>query len=481
MIAVVFFVITGFCNGEKKFTLSRDSTVKKDSVFFQDDPIAASLDSLSRLNFFESGYDVIKSPNYNFAPDSIPWYSDKEMADRMGKLDAQTPFGLQYNEIVKQYIALYAQRKRELTSRILGLSCLYFPMIEKILDRYNMPLELKYLAVVESALNPLACSKAGAKGLWQFMYTTGKLYNLQETSYIDDRNDPVKSTIAACEFLKSLYQTFGDWQLAIAAYNCGPIEVSKAIRRSGGKVNFWLIRPYLPRETQGYVPAFIAVNYVMNYATSHNIYPVMPIATYFDVDTVCVRQQLSLKQISTYLNIPLQELSYLNPCYKLGVIPYSNEGCYTVCLPVSKVGTYVTNEDAIYNLVKKDTLTSQQIIAMQGTMADVEYHRVRRGEHLNTIANRYHCSVRQLKEWNGLSSSNVHAGQHLMVYISHSKKKYGKNKSRSQKSYYTIRQGDTLNHISESTGVPVVTIKNLNHIDASTVLTPGKKILLVSN
>src|SRR3984957_9862969 len=200
------------------------------STTFQDDPIVASLDSLAHLNFFEKGYDVVTSPNYHFNPDSIPWYSDKEFADRMAKLDGQSPFGLQYNDVVKPYIALYAIHRRQLTSRILALSKLYFPMMEQMLDKYKMPLELKYLAVVESAMNPTACSKTGARGLWQFMYTTGKLYNLQVTSYVDERNDPYKSTVAACQYLNYLHGMFNDWQLALAAYNCGPMEVTKAIR-----------------------------------------------------------------------------------------------------------------------------------------------------------------------------------------------------------------------------------------------------------
>jgi len=469
--------------GPGKDSLSKVSTI------LQDDPIAASLDSLSQLNFFEKGYDVISSPNYHFSADSVPVYSQKEIEDRFSKLDAQSPFGLQYNNIVQDYITMYAVRKRQLTSRVLALGRLYFPMMEQILDRYKMPLELKYLAVVESALNPTACSRTGARGLWQFMYTTGKLYNLGVTSYVDERDDPYKETIAACEYLKFLYGMFGDWQLAIAAYNCGQGEISKAIRRSGGKTNFWAIRPYLPKETQGYVPAFIAVTYVMNYATSLNISPSLVNATYFDVDTVCVHQQLSFSQISSYLNVPMATLSFLNPCYKLGVIPNSTDGNpYTMCLPVSKAGTFVANESKIYSLAKKDTLTSQQIIALQDNSPQVEYYRVKRGEHLSTIANRYHCTVRELKEWNGLASNNVEPGQHLTVYINRSHKGSSSSSSASTvasakkgKKDYIIQQGDTLWHISQATGVSVAELKKINHFGASYSLTPGTRIKLSSN
>jgi len=462
----------------------------KDTLTLKDDPIAAALDSLSHLNFFEKGYDVVKSSNYHFSADSIPEYSDAEYADRFTKLDANTPFDLQYNNVVKQYILMYAHHK-QMTSRILALSKLYFPKIEQILDRYKMPLELKYLAVVESALNPTACSRTGARGLWQFMYTTGKLYNLQVNSYVDERNDPIKSTIAACQFLKFLYDMFGDWQLAIAAYNCGPMEVSKAIRRSGGKVNFWAIRPYLPKETEGYVPAFIAVNYIMNYATAHNIYPSIPIETYFDVDTVTVHHELTFPQISAYLNIPITEVAYLNPCYKLGVVPYSTDGCYTLCLPIPKVGKFVANEDMIYNMAKKDTLTSQQILAMNESSPQVEYIRVRNGEHLSTIANRYHCTIRELKEWNGLVSVNVKPGQHLTVYVSRGRHSAASNtavataskkttKPAIPKGIYVVQNGDTLWHISQATGISIAQLKKYNHLSETAKLAPGTKIKLTS-
>lgn len=446
-----------------------------------DDPIAANLDSLSALNFFEKGYDAVKSPNYNFKADSIPVYSEKEILDRFSKLDDQTPFDLQYNPVVKEYIDLYAVRKKQLTSRVLALSRLYFPLMEEILDRYKMPLELKYLAVVESALNPTACSKCGARGLWQFMYTTGKLYNLGVSSYVDERNDPYKETVAACEYLKFLYGMFNDWQLVIAAYNCGPGEISKAIRRSGGKTNFWAIRPYLPKETQNYVPAFIAVNYVMHYATSLNIAPSIVNATYFDVDTVAVHQELSFSQISSYLNVPLETIQYLNPSYKLGVVPNSADGSYKICLPKAKAGTFITNEKTIYALSRKDTLTSSQLLAMQESSPQVEYYRVKRGEHLSTIASRYHCTVRELKEWNGLASNSVEPGQHLTIYTSrghHANSNIASSNKKSNRKEYVVQAGDTLWHISQTTGVSIATLKKLN---PGTNLLVGSKIRLSSN
>jgi len=275
-------------------------TTKKDSsvTTFEDDPIASMLDSLANLPYFEkakkkSNLQKRIVGKYHFTADSIPQYDDKVYAERLAKLDYQSPFDLSYNDAVKQYILLYSVRKRELVSRIMAMSKLYFPMFEQLLDKYNLPLELKYLAVVESALNPDARSRTGARGLWQFMYTTGKMYNLTVNSYVDERSDPYKSTVAACEYFQYLYDTFGDWQLVLAAYNSGPGTVSRAIRRSGGKMNYWAIRPYLPKETQGYVPAFIAVNYVLNYTAEHNIFSDTPNKTFFQVDTVKIKQQLS--------------------------------------------------------------------------------------------------------------------------------------------------------------------------------------------
>ena len=305
----------------------------------QDDPIAAALDSLDKLNLFEKGYAHInypKNPKYNFPKDSVPRYDDMVYESRLAKIDAASPFDLQYNSVVKGYIEMYTLRKRELVSRMMALSQFYFPMFEEQLDKYNLPLELKYLAICESALNPMAKSRAGAMGLWQFMYPTGKIYGLKVSSYVDDRCDPYKSTIAACEYFKYLYGLFGDWQMVLAAYNGGPGTVNRAIRRSGGKKTYWEIRPFLPKETQGYVPAFIAVNYVMSYTSEHNMYSAIPKKTFLTVDTVHVKKQISFTQISAILDIPVEELEYLNPSYRKDVIPVLPEETSCLTLPANK-------------------------------------------------------------------------------------------------------------------------------------------------
>jgi len=481
---------------------------------FQDDPIAAALDSLAMVKYFDKG--LIKPPSANlnkfhFTPDSIPRYDDGVYEARLQKLDAESPFDLQYNNAVKGYIELYAVRKRDLVSRALGLSQLYFPMIEQLLDKYNIPLEMKYLCIVESAMNPRVRSRAGAMGLWQFMYTTGILYDLKVTSYVDERCDPYKSTVAACEYLHFLYEMFGDWQLVLAAYNSGPGSVNKAIRRSGGKHTFWEIAPYLPRETQGYVPAFIAVNYVMRNTAEHNLYSSIPKRSFYEVDTVKIKQQVSFEQLSAILGIPVEEIEFLNPEYKKGVIPYSSDKPYTLTLPAGKVGSFVTNEQAIYNYLKKEKPSSQDVMAMQEVM---EVYTVKKGEHLNTIANKYKCTIYDLKLWNNLKTNYVKPGQQLTVYINKIGNNSGGVQPLQQKSassaavtipvsqpvtkpavvqapaaqqsgqgavsgqprYYTIGKGDTLWEIAKKTGSTIDVIKRLNNFGDKYMLLPGQKI-----
>lgn len=467
----------------------------KDIPVFEDDPIASMLDSLALENYFEKALAKPKTNKFKFAPDSIPVYEEAVYESRLAKIDAETPFSLEYNPSVKNYIELYSKRKRALVSRVIGMSQLYFPMIEQMLDKYNIPLEMKYLAIVESAMNPRVRSRAGAMGLWQFMYGTGKMYNLKVTSYVDERCDPYKATQAACEYLRFLYDMFGDWEMVLAAYNSGPGTVNKAIRRSGGKNTYWEIRPYLPRETQGYVPAFIAVNYVMRYSSEHNLYSSVPKRAFFEVDTVKVKQQISFEQISAVLDIPIDEVRFLNPQYKKDIIPYSANDPYALCLPTDKIGSFVTNEQAIYNYLKKENPTSQDILAIQEVK---RVHTVRRGEHLSLIANRYKCTIYDLKQWNNLKSNSLRAGQKLTVYINKlpssetqsvltkeppakskvENDKSSSNQNTSDSKYYTIKNGDTLWEIAQKAGTTMEEIKRLNNFGAKHILHPGDKIRL---
>ena len=407
-----------------KKTITLSALVIGSSMFAQntltitDNPVAAMLDSLANQKILEKALAkpvYPKTNKYKYTEDSIPRFEDFVYESRLAKLDANSPFDLVYNPHVKGFIELYAIRKRTLVSRMMGLSQLYYPMFEEVFDKHNIPLELKHLAVIESALNPNARSRCGATGLWQFMYPTGKMYGLNVDSYIDERSDVYKATEAAAEYLSSLYKMFGDWQMVLAAYNAGPGTISKAIRRSGGKKTYWEIRPFLPTETQAYVPAFIAANYVMNYPTEHNIYASAPRKTYFEVDTAVVKEPMSFEQISAALDVPVEEVIYFNPQYRKNMIP---AGGNALTLPKEKIGTFISNETEIYAAIK-----SQKLVAQESTLAVKEIqktHTVRNGEKLSTIARKYGVTIADLKSWNYIGKKGVKAGKKLVVYVKES-------------------------------------------------------------
>jgi membrane-bound lytic murein transglycosylase D len=389
-----------------------------------DNFILAALDSLSTLKYFESNENTVCRLNenkYNFLPNFIPSYPDSVYYYRMQRLDVGSPINLTYNSYVRMFIDMYANKKRGTTSRVLGLAQMYFPMFEQQLDKYNVPLELKYLAIVESALNAKARSRVGAGGLWQFMYYTGKVYGLEVTSYVDDRNDPLKATVAACRHFNDLYNMYHDWLLVLAAYNSGPGNVNKAIRRSGGKMTFWEIMPYLPRETRDYVPAFIAVNYVMAYSNEHNIYPVMPKILYHETDTVAVHQPLTLGILSDKLKLNISELEFLNPTFRTGFIPATPDNPFFIRLPQKSIADFINNEPSIYAYYQLKGYDASQFKLQDNT--DYDYvtkkvtHKVRKGETLATIARKYDCSTSEIKKWNKLKRSSVAKGQTLKIYV----------------------------------------------------------------
>jgi membrane-bound lytic murein transglycosylase D len=353
-------------------------------------------------------------------------------------------------------------------------------MFEEVLDKYNIPLELKHLAVIESALIPYARSHAGATGLWQFMYPTGKMYGLNVTSYIDERCDPYKATVAAAEYLKSLYGMFHDWQMVLAAYNAGPGTISKAIRRSGGKKTYWEIRPYLPTETQGYVPAFIAANYVMTHGAEHNIYPAVPRKTYFEVDTVVVKTQMSFEQISQALDVSTEEILYFNPQYRKNIIP---AGGYALCLAKNKIGVFLSNEQAIYAAIdaqKKEGVVVESLAEVKKT------HTVRSGEKLSTIARKYGVTVADLKTWNYVGKKGLRPGKKLVIYVreqkmvdpkiavkpdanlasvntpASSKLVADNNSGKTQFITHKVKKGETLSGVAQKYGVSINDIKELN-------------------
>jgi len=400
-------------------TLRSDSTARK-SKLVEDDAVVAMLDSLANLKVFSDAASphALKYPAWTtYTETDIPLFPDSVYAARIAVMNENSPFEYVYNNEVKKFIELYAIRKRKLTARILGLSEVYFPLFEEQLDRFNMPLELKYLAVIESALNPVANSRAGAKGLWQFMYGTGKVYGLKVSSYVDDRYDPFKATIAACEHLQDLYDIYGNWSLALAAYNSGAGNVNKAIRRSGGMKNFWSIHRYLPRETRSYVPAFIAASYVLAYANEHKIFPVDPGILYYEVDTVTVKHPLTFDQLSEMLNIPWDEISFLNPAYKKGVIPATPEVPYKLRLRKKYIGDFINNESSLYAFRTKKYLSEDaSLSAVYASYRETQQYTVKKGETMASIAKKFHMSVPELKSLNNLSKNYVKPKQKIFVY-----------------------------------------------------------------
>lgn len=322
---------------------------------------------------------------------------------------------LPYNDIVRNYIILYSEKMPTKMSQILGLCQYYMPIFEEVLNRYDMPEELKAMAVIESALNPLAVSRAGAKGMWQFMYSTAKIYGLHIDSFVDERMDPVKSAEAAAQYLQDSYEIFGDWNLAIASYNCGAGNVNKAIRRSGGSRAFWDIYPYLPRETRGYVPAFVGALYTMTYYKEHGIRP-EAIEMPAHVDTFKINKMLHLKQVRDLTGAPLEELKNLNPQYRHEIVP-GNEREYILRIPYTYTNAFIEHEDSMYVHNSAEYFNPVTIKKIKdGGDGERIVYRVKSGDNLGRIASRHRCTVAQIKRWNDLKSNNIRVGQRLVIY-----------------------------------------------------------------
>jgi len=353
-LALLFASAMAFSEGKKDLKDKSDVDSSSIEVYMFDYPMLRNCDSIYAEGFISEEELHPWSFVYQFKDDSIPAYLDTTYSIRLQKMDIKSPFSFQYNEAVRNMILFYSNRRPALIRKAQITKELYFPLFEEMLDKYQLPMELKYLAVVESALNPKAKSRVGARGLWQFMPGTGRLYGLHVNSKIDDRMNIYKATEAACQHFSDLYARYHDWNLVLAAYNAGPGNVNKAIRRAGTSTDYWAIRPYLPRETRSYVPAFIAVNYLMQYSDAHNIkYEKNPEMNYYSLDTVYVHEKMTFSQIADWLEMDVRDIEKLNTQYKKKYIPSSTTKSYVLTLPNSKIGEFILNKELIISGIKR--------------------------------------------------------------------------------------------------------------------------------
>jgi membrane-bound lytic murein transglycosylase D len=504
------------------FVASEDSVFSdevSDSLLFENSPtpdedlndiFSEKMDSLGNSWYIKHLFHLDDSEN-DFSevyPKNLP---DSVYINRLEEIEQVVD--LSYNNTVKNFIVLYTEKRRDLVEVMLGMSAYYFPMFEEELDRQNMPLELKYLPVIESALNPKAMSRVGANGLWQFMYGTARQMGLEITSFVDERRDPVKSTEAAVKYFKYLYKTYGDWYLAIAAYNCGPGNVNRAIRRAGGKRNYWEIYYRLPRETRGYVPAFIAATYAMNYYKEHNLQPrlpEMPIQT----DTVFVHDYLHFNQLEATLNIEKEQLRMLNPMFRRDVIPAKSGKPYPLVLPNEKIMAFIDLDTTVFahereKYFPNNTLQSPtSATANYFTPADVEgkakiIYTVKSGDNVGFISEWFNVPASDLRYWNNINRNLIRVGQKLVVYVAEDQKeKYerinsmtfaqkqasiGKSTGAAPKpaprnldpnyEYYTVRSGDTIWEIAKRyAGISPNDILKLNNLSNRSKLSIGQKL-----
>ena len=458
-------------------------------------------DSLLHLWYKNTMIDDFDPVN-EYDMDSVRFTSNVSDAEMMRRLAAMNSFiTLPYNDVVKNYIIQYSERMTTRMGRVMGLSTYYFPIFEDILLRYGLPQELKYMAIIESMLNPVATSRAGARGIWQFMYQTGTSYGLEINSYVDERLDVEKAVDAAARYLRDAYRTFGDWALAISSYNCGAGNVSKAIRRADGKRDYWSIYPYLPRETRNYVPAFVAAMYAMTYYREYGIVPQMT-GVPAQTDTFMIRRNLHFDQIEAVVGVPKEDLQNLNPQYVNDIIPGNNHP-YVLKLPYTWTARFLdANRDTLY-AYKADSLVNGRILQDQrkssgkstgkssgGSSSQQRIaYKVKSGDYLGKIASKYGVTVAQIKSWNRLKSNNIQIGQTLYIYrnggpvISQGSTGGSSSSSSSSSSkpktvIYTVKSGDSLYKIAKNyPGVSAEDIKKANGL-SSDAIRAGQKLTI---
>lgn len=432
------------------------------------------LASLYNNDLFEDLYGSVTQ--MEFTPVDYEELPTELLKQRLEELNARTPFHVEYNPSLESVIKGYLKNRRATFGRLMALSDYYFPMFEEEMARQGLPMEMKYLAIIESALDPTATSRVGAKGLWQFMFQTGKIFGLDVNSYVDERCDPLMATEAAAKYLNSLYKSLGDWDLALAAYNSGPGNVSKAIRRSGGKTNYWNIREFLPRETAGYLPAFFATMYIFEFAEEHGFKSNGPKFPFIATDTLKVKKMITLEQVAKVTNLPIEEVTFLNPSYKLGIIPVIKDENYVLRLPKDAIGKFVHNEQAIYALATEEFNDREKPLPNLFEQEKITTYRVRSGDYLGKIATKYGVGVSQIKRWNNLRSNNLKVGQRLKIYTKGtSQTSSGNIATTDNTKIYTVKAGDTLWDISKKfPNVSVEDLKKWNGISGSKLQTGMK-------
>ena len=514
LIVFVFYTTAIIANSKQVYDSAAVSDINQIKPVFED-----NLDSLLNLWYVQHSpisVDIANDTSLNNTINTnIP---DSVYIDRLARIPSM--FKLTYNPIVRKYIEMYYQRKPELVKVMLGLSKYYFPIFDDIFDYYEVPTEIKYMSIIESALNPKARSRTRAIGIWQFMYGTGKLYGLTINSLVDERRDPIKETHAAAQYAKDLYQIFGDWQLVVAAYNCGPVNVNRAIRRAGGKRDYWDIYKYLPRETRGHVPAFIAAVYIMNYYKEHNLSPT-PISLPIRTDTIMIHRELNLMQVSEFLRIPINQLRDLNPQYIHDIIPAVGGLSYSLALPLEYTSKFIDKEDSIFAYKdsfyfnQKELLKSPNYASYKGGKVKPSgkysaiYYTVKTNDNIGYISDWFDCRVADILDWNDLYTSRIRAGQKLVLYVPRKSSSYyeqidnmtfdDKQKMKGKTAivsptqiakplvqnidnsgnfiYYVVKQGDTLWDIAKLyPGVTGEDICRWNNITSSTMINPGQKI-----
>lgn len=493
---------------------------------FVKDNLASCVDSLwlnelASLDIYNDISEDIKKINLDKNVDfELP---TELLKARLAAMDAKSPFNIEYNPGLENIIKSFLKNRKKSFGKLMAISEYYFPMFEAAFARQNVPLEIKYLAVVESSLNPKAVSKMGATGLWQFMYETGKQYNLNIDSYVDERSDPLKSSAAASQYMTNMYGIFGDWDLVLASYNSGPGNVAKAIRRSGGQQNYWNIRKHLPQETQGYLPAFLATMYIYEYHKEHGIVADRALIKHFETDTIMIKKEMSFKQISELIEIPITQLRLLNPSYKLDIVPHYRDKNHYLRLPKDKIAVFTSNENQIYAFIQHESelrerpfQSSRTAVAKadtpaatnNSTQSKTKYYTVKKGDNLGAIAEKYDVSLSDLKKWNSINGNTVSYGKSLKIITTESVARVTPNDLKNSKSavetvaesskvavaeskntkvdpskkshkadtlstnaaaYYIVQKGDNLGNIAKKYNVTIEELREWNHLSDNSI------------